>query len=546
MKGEVKLTFFKKIVSFVLLAATLFSFVSCEGTYQGPTGNGGTGGGNNGGGSGGEYIPPVMNDDPTDDFTVTVTADGEAYSPRMDMYVYWSDGFSIHTAKLDDEGVARIDGLDGDYKVTLSAVPNEYTYNPNANIATNDDRNIVVELYSLNMLVGGGTGMYDCRGLSKTGVYSVVIEEPGDLVFCNYSPDKNGEYSIESWIDTTADIINPYVEVYGGNSSWKYYVRTIDDGGEVGSYTINFVHTVTIADENISSGGQVSFTFAVGADSKNNQYPITVTFAVKRNGSFENPGHGSGGHGTGNDMAIPTYDFSDFNKSEHEYDDGEYRIAYPEYQYTAGSNVYVFDEERFKIWETKDGGDGFYHVYDEEKYASTDGYGPILYANITTNTRFIDRPFSKIEYNASGETINAALSAGGINYKHFIEGYTYLSTFGNINGGSYYCVADCGCHDKNVSVENWACTSACTECNKDCRRCPEELIGNEGYQSIANSDGMVPVTEELKNFFLAYCKKEIFFYDGSGTLEKRLIDGKSFQAVGDSGWLFACAYYEAK
>ena len=517
----------------------IFSMASCDGSYQYPTGNGGSGDS----GSGGGYVPPVMNDDPTDDFTVTVTADGEEYSPRMDIYVYWSDGFSVHTAKLDEEGVARIDGLDGDYRVTLSAVPNEYTYNPNANIATNDDRNIVIELYTLNMLLGSGSGMYDCKNLSKTGVYSVVIEEPGDVVFCQYSPQMNGKYSIESWVDITADSVNPYVDVYGGNSAWKYYVRTIDDGGDVGSYTINFVHNVTIADENISASGQHTFTFAIGADSKSNQYPITVTFAVTRNGSIEGNG-GSGGSGSGATLAVPQLDFSSVNVLDHEYDKSEYYISYPEYRYSASSNIYVFDDSYFKLWETGDGGDGFYHLYSKEIYPQTDGYGPILYANITTVNRFIDRAFSRIEYNASGQTDNAALSTGGVNYKHFIEGYTYLSTYGNINGGSYYCVSECTCHDQTNSLLGWACTSECNSCHEDCRKCPAELVGNEGYQSIANSDGMVPVTQELKEFFAAYCKKEIFFYDGSGTLENRLIDGKYFQAVRESGWLFACAYYE--
>jgi len=141
-----------------------------------------------------------MNDDPTDDFTVTLTANGEPYTPRMEMFAYWSDGFSVHTAKFDEGGVARIDGLDGDYRVTLSAIPNEYTYDPNSNIATNDDRNIVIALYTLNILTGGGTGIYDCYNFSKTGVYSAVVDSPEDAIYFQYAPDRSGTYTIESWI----------------------------------------------------------------------------------------------------------------------------------------------------------------------------------------------------------------------------------------------------------------------------------------------------------------------------------------------------------
>ena len=342
-------------------------------------------------------------------------------------------------------------------------------------------------------------------------------------------------YSIESWIDITEDNINPYVDVYYGSSQWKAYEKTINDGGAVGSYTINFVHNVQIAAENISAGGQATYTFVVKAESKNNKYPITVTFAVKRDGEFElqRPGNS----GTAQGIKVPEFDFSTYEPNDHE---GE-TLVNPEYRLD-NTNIYVLDQNRFKLWEKSKGGDGFYHLYDKEKYADTDGYGPILYAYITKPCRFIDVAFSKIEYNANGEVINAALSVNGANYKHFIEGYTQLATYGNINGGSYYCSNDCTCHPD--TTEGWACTKICTNCKSDCRRIPEELIGNEGYQSIANKDGLVPVTEEIKIFLEDYCMKEIFFYDGKGTVENSIYNGKKFQAVGTSGWLFACAYYE--
>lgn len=480
---------------------------------------------------------PEMNDDPTDDFTVTILADGQPFKPRIDMNVYWNDGFSIHTAPVDKEtGVARIDGLDGDYRVSLSAVPNEFTYDPNSNVATNDDRNIILNLYTLNHLSGGGTGLYDCYSFSKTGVYCAVIDSPEDAIYFQYAPDRSGMYSIESWIDITEDNINPYVEVYYGSAQWKAYEKTINDGGAIGSYTINFVHNVQIAAENISSGGgQATYTFVVKAETKNNKYPVTVTFAVKRDGEFELSRPGTGGTAQG--MIVPEYDFSTHVKEDHEYG-SDYTLVNAEYKY-GDTNIYVFDQERFKLWEKSKGGDGFYHVYDTDKYPETNGFGPILYAYLTKPCRFIDVAFSKIEYNSKGEMINSALSVNGSNYKHFIEGYTQLAS--NIN---YYCVQGCPCH--RGSTEGMACNKKCGNCLSDCRRIPEELIGNEGYQSIANSDGLVPVTEEIQIFLEGYCLKEIFFYDGLGTIENRVYNGKTYQAVGSSGWLFACAYYEQK
>ncbi len=520
----------KRSLSILLILITLLSCCACQGVYN-PAVPKGDDGEASGGADTGEYIPPQMNDDDSDDFTVTLMADGKAYRPRMDIYVQWSDGFSVYRALVDNKGVARIDGLDGDYTVTLSAVPNEYAYNPNAYVATNNDRNITVELYTINRLTGKGDDMYSCYQFRKTGVYSVKIESPEDALWFQYAPETSGTYSIESWVDITEDNINPYVDVYQGTSEWKNKLYTINSGGPVGSYTHNFVHNVQIAAENIGTGGQATYTFALKAETKNNQFPITITFAVKRNGNFEleNPSAITS-------VAIPTYDFSKFRLSDHTYSKSEYRIVNPEYE---SNGILVFNEKSFKLWKASDGGDDFYHVYDTEKYAETNGYGPILYAYITEPCRFIETPLSRLDYGISASP-SGRISAGGVDYRHFIEGYTQLSTLGNINNGSYYCHELCPCHVASGSNLGWACPPTCTECRDDCRRCPMALIGNEGYQSIANEDGLVPVTGELKDFLSAYAKKEQLFYDGIGSIETN--DG--IQAVGESGWLFACAYYE--
>lgn len=544
-----------RIIALTLVIISLFSLISCSGEFE--YGNM-PGGNNNTSGSGetvdsttvdsgteGGYVPPEMNDDPTDDFVVTVKVGENNYKPRTELYARWSDGNSVHRARVDESGVARIDGLDGDYRVTLDGVPNEFTYDPNSSYATNDNRSIAVNLYPLNFLAGTGSGIYDCQSFRETGVYCAVIDGPEDAIYFEYAPSGSGTYSIESWMDVTADNVNPYVDVYYGNSQWKKYDKTIDDGGAVGSYTINFVHSVSIAKENISGGGQATYTFAIKAESKNNKYPIVVTFAVKRNGEFElqRPG---GATGTSTTMAIPEHDFSTFNKDDHTYG-SKYRLKYPEY--TMDNGTRVFDEKLFKIWKKKDGGDDFYHVYDPEKYPETNGYGPVLYARITAATRFVDTAFTRVEY-FNGEVINSALSVGGKNYKHFIEGYTQLATMGNINKSTYYCVEECQCHDSDESLQGWACptttdangkTVKCPNCHEECRGIPPELVGFEGYQAYANSDGYAPVTEELKEFLLAFANKQTFFFDGLGELEQ-----KGYQAVGNSGWLFACAYYEER
>ncbi len=231
-----------------------------------------------------EGEPPVDENEPTVEFTVTLTKDGSPYSSQTDIYVTWSGKNNTYSAVVDKNGIARINLPDNSYRVTLSSLPTGCAYNPNVHVTTKDQSSITVDLYSVNRLTGSGTDLYyGCYQLSRPGVYSAELESAEDVLYFQYTPQGSGTYTIESWADTTADNINPYIKVYGGSSGYKYYIRDINDGGPEGSYTINFVHTVQMADENIGATGQAVYTFALMADEKNNHYPVTVNFEIKKN-----------------------------------------------------------------------------------------------------------------------------------------------------------------------------------------------------------------------------------------------------------------------
>ncbi len=536
-----------RILSLLLALLTLLSLVSCQGEYHYAVGGGSTEDDGYDDPSTdsndplGGYVPPTMNDDPGDDFVVKLLADGEDYSPRMDIYVYWNDGFSVHKAKVDEKGEARVDGLDGDYRVTLSALPNEYTYDPNGYLATNVNRHVTIDMRTLNRLSGSGTDLYSCYTFRKTGVYSVKFTAPGEVFYFQYAPDGMGTYSIESWVDITEDNINPVIEIYGGSSQFKYSLGKLDGGGAVGSYTQNFVHTVQIAAENIGASGQATYTFALSADVKNNKYPVTVTFAVKRNGDFE-----TDSANRVHEIAVPKFDLSSVNVKDHEYDLADYLFSYCQSRSEDGS-YYIIDDSTVKLWKKSEGGDDFYHLYDKTLYADTDGYGPILYTAIKSANRIIQNAiFTELH-----QPVSTKIALGGSDYRHFIEGYTALAT-NNKRGedyvGSYYCAANCPCHQMPDDQGNWACPSSCTKCLDTCSKCPEELMYNEGYQSIANSLGYVPVTEELHDFLVAYANanKSALFNDGVGAMETSGFGGRIFRAVGESGWLFACGYFKER
>lgn len=466
-----------------------------------------------------------LDGDPTNDFTVTLRVNGELYKPTVAINVYWSDGYDVYIAPVDDNGVARIDGLDGDYQVTLSTVPLGYAYDSNSYVATNFERNIYLDLYDLNPVSGRGSSLYSCYQLSGTGIYSVTITEPGEQAFFEFAPQTNGTYTVESWASVAEDEINPICVAYYGSSSFKHSPYTVEEVGVVGSFTRNFIHTVKIADQMISSGGSQTFTFALTAETKSGVYPVTFSFAIKRDGGFDLDLSTKSMVPVRADMS--KFDFDAFNALA----GGKIVGAETLFKDKDGNEkpgAYVFEASNYRLWEISEGGDGVYHVYNEEKYPETNGYGPILVAYITAPCRFLDTPLTQIEYAG-----NKALTVNGgtENYKHFLEGFAALVQ------NNYYCVPECPCMRKDGHMG--ACPPECTDCIPNCNRCPEDMIGKEGYNVWCNADGVAPVTEELADFLQKFSITQRYFADGDGWAERNGI-----YAYEDSQWLFACGYYK--
>ncbi len=480
-------------------------------------------------------------------FTVTLMYEGKPYIPAADtpIGVQWNDGYSLHEAPIGTDGTARVGGLDGDYRVTLTAVPEGYAYNANIYTATNHNRNIEIELHRIIETTGVGDQLYNSIIIKDTGVYCVEIKDDQHEVFYEFAPKKSGTYTVESWLDTTADMVNPYANYYGANVAFKTFHHTQDDGGISASYTKNFKLNVEIADENISQGntGAVAFTFGMMASSKSNEFPTRIYFAITLDGEF------SLDHADVQ-MMVP----SESLKLQQDYDAAEYDFVGAEVAVSndAGNTANVFDGDNYRLWPESEGGDNYYHLYDETRYASTDGYGPILYAKISSPTRFMQEPFTTLEYQGNKAL---TLENGTENYKLFIEGYAYLNSYtlsaSNPNGKPpYFCTLDCPCRlegtndSLEITGEAGCCITGCEKCHPDCNNLPEEAIGHKGYGNYTNSDGCYGVTQELKEFLQKYSVSQLLFFDGNGFVETH--PTVSVYAEEDDQWLFACGYYVKK
>lgn len=543
----------KRIISMILVAIFIFSLVAC-GTYTPPentnTNGGGTQGGNTQGGNtqGGNsqaweeaYKDPQKKETV---FTVTLNYNGTKELPK-DITVYWNDGSSIHSCMVNSQYMAGAVGLDGDYRVTLSTLPDGIAYNPNKYTATNKDRHITIDIYDVQRTTGRGTDLYKAISVTKANtVYQVKLNSPTHIVYYEYRPQEAGMYTVESWMDTTAEQFNPYCDSYNGTFAAKFFDETIDGGGAEGIYTKNFKTSINVSEDML---GNV-LTFGIHVDAKNqDNYPVTVTFAIDLNGGFDGYDYGE------YDMYVMQEDPETYLAGMKVYDKSEYKLVEACTLVEGRTDAYEYDERNFKLWKKELGGDNFYHLYNEELYPETGGYGPILYAYISVPCKYIDRGFTYIEQES--KPLSITLKDGTkINYKHFIEGYTALATSNEAlyNGGSYYCDEYCPCHPNGGA--GMACTAECTSCIPGCRRIKPENIGFEGIQQYANNDGVVGVTEEIKEFLMRFSINQRYFADGEGWVEYvgltiedddgNIIGTYSIDANDASQWLFACAYYE--
>lgn len=510
------MTKLKKILALVLTFALLASLISC-GEYKAADKKGdgnkdqSSSGGNDGSG-----------ETETDEFTVNLTLNGQPFNPPTMVEIYWNDGYNVYKDTVDENGFASMSGLDGDYSVTLSSVPEGYAYDANGYTATNDNRHIVIEMYELNLLRGQGTSVNDCYTISDTGVYTVTITGEGDYSYIRFTPQLNGVYTVESWVSISEDQVSPICKAYLGSAQFVYGEYLVEEVGACGSYTRNFIHEVTIASENISSGGGGSqaFTFAVGAETKSGAYPVNLTFAIKRNGDFDIQ--------RGDRITMfPTHDWSAFDFNAFNALAGG-KLVGAETLYPGTTNSYVFDQSNYKVWEVSEGGDGVYHVFDEEKYPETGGYGPILVVYITEPCRFVDRSFTTVEDAGN----NNLVVNGYQNYRLMIKGFEQMASEG------YFCTPLCLCHEDGSTR---ACLEGCQDCYSECNNVTAEERNVVGYAEFSNGDGVAPVTPEIKEFLQSYSTTQRYFADGGGW-----VDGNAtypVDAFEDSQWLFACAYY---
>lgn len=432
----------KKFLTLIACLVCCLFFTGCIASYV-PEGSGGGSSTDNPSGNGNSV------------FTVRLSCDGEAYIPETPLGAQWYNGERLIAADFVD-GVATAYGLDGDYQVTLSDLPDGYTYNPNNNFATNRKKDVTIELLPLTGYMGAGTGWGSnaCQ-FTKTGTYAVTFKEAGQTIRCNFMPSENGSYVFESIMDTVANEVNPRLEYFGQNTAgWtpSTAYEVYNDGGVCAAYTRNFKYTGDI------DGDCINFTLRCNSRV---DYPVKVYFTItyasyySRNPVYEMVEPKEIYDAQGNLIMSPAAS-------------GTYIKCGRE----SGNTNHLLNGSKFAL-----GSDGYYHYKDGDVLTSS-----IVYADMST-----------------------------------FAGNTGGSGNGTVTVSSHLRI---GLYDYTLFINGWSGIVAIYGTESNVPEKYQKYKGMSGYMSTVVNGRMCAVNEELRGFLQAYSAGRQLFFDGLGSAEQ--------------------------
>ena len=501
----------KKILTILLALILVVGLTGC-GTYNPPVGPDDPGGKPVEPGPGPDPGPGEENDAI---FSVQLVQGEENWElpDNTQMRAKWTDGISQPVyADFDKSGRAETKGLDGDYSVTIEGLPTNKAYNPNAHIATNFGRDIKIEIFNVSRVLSGSNnnGTQPLKGMTirSEGVYRATINKPEQIVYYIYEPSEDGTFYIQSWVDTTENLINPKIDKYEGSKHYVSGYSTINDGGPSSTYTKNFLLEFNINFDEM--GG--SLVFGIKADTRSAEYPLSIAFRISRESDYSREDIVA-------EMAIPT----EFDKVQNR---ESFKKEKHEFMQKFGTNLHMFESDGLLNGDNIgfNENDGYFHMLD------TDGkpLGPVVCANIDQPTLLVFQnetadSFISIEYHG-----NKALTVDDnfdkfykkmppkyddldfhfLNYKIFIEGYENI-------------IKHEGKNDFHGLPEQYA---------------PWKDV--LAYSYFTDDNGMYPVTYELYRFLQGYATQARLFMDGNGFAE-----ASGLKAAEEDQWLFACGYY---
>lgn len=528
--------FIISVIAAVIAAVCLVT--GCGGTYIPPEGGGGN--------EPSRPVRPSDDEQSSGDFTVRlIKEDGTLYTDTDGLTVSWSDGVTQPvTAEFGEDYIARTGGLDGAYRITVKGLPDKYAYDPNGNVANNQQRKIDVTVYAVTNvsgIKGSGNDIRNAKELPREGAYRIDLKSSVSETFFLFAPSGQGSYEVRSLVDIDDNEINPkYRECNGSRNGLRTTGDFIKGGGATNTFTVNFIYERSFSFDEI--GGVL--LFGIAGETRSGNYPLSYVFLLRRVGDYMR-----------NDLVSTMVMPNEFEelKGKSENDILQYRLEMQNFMRgSKGLNAEFVD-----LHATANGllngdyvkfneKDKYYHVYDPVMHT----YGAVLCARITSGVLVLSDPtaernpsmaFSEVEYAGNKAlTINdnydwnykktdpkyTDREPHYLNYKVFIEGFNGIAAHEdpiNFPGLKEQFKAYEGVYGYADFVDKaltWNVQDKKWESDND------------------KAAGVYPVNEELKRFLQGYAVNASLFSDGSGVAE-----GKGLRAAEEDQWLFACGYF---
>ncbi len=509
----------------LLLTLTIAIFCAGCGTFTPPivTNPGNTGeGGNN---------TPIDPDIDPDAFTVVLLRESGARfypDPDMNIKAAWTGQGESYSASFGANGIAAISGLDGTYNVSLTNVPEGYTFDPNGDYSVNNNhKSVPITLFVIADAPGDGTAFFAnsnsyAKQITNTGLYRAEIKTPNQRVCYMFTPNQDGTYLIESLVNVQENAVNPVLDYYVANSAYinEANPTTFDTGGPSGSFTKNFRF---YADR--VAGFDGTWGLAIRASVQpGHSYPVYVDFRISYLRDSANNGVNVQASGPFADSktGTPAGDFT--------------------YIYKGEANDKYIDGYKVKF----NSKDGFYHVLPQSEYNKEDSAinwdnCPYLYARIFTNCDIIQGQFNKLHINSSEGLL--------WHREHYID----PNVIEHLPSGNTHNYDDGICH-----IGGQINLVLGTRTYYDFVHAYYRRLVMSSFNTLKTL-GVVPVNEELKRFlddFAKYMEFEFsvatpenpvhtapLFDDGAGIAEQEGTNFGFSVSGPDSVWLFCCGYF---
>ena len=201
-----------------------------------------------------------------------VLPNGEALKNSSTMVQICEGELCYMPIALGNEGTLIDNRAPGNYEVHLLRVPEQYTYNPNIYLLTEDITSVVIQLVDIKTPVSGeGSLSENGRYVVEEGTYNVTIANSNEIKYFGFTPSKVGTYIFETWSSDSNTIF--YNHGIDKSNILTSYSEMIKEGGK----KKNFKYTWNVTSNEVVSA---SITFGISiAESRTTTIPLNITYS---------------------------------------------------------------------------------------------------------------------------------------------------------------------------------------------------------------------------------------------------------------------------